>query len=154
MTDPEPTPISPGDASQPLEDSAAPAADEAAAAQPGGREVSTTGDQHLLIPPIDIFETGEGLVLRADLPGVSNETLELEIQDNRLTLFGRVAPSVPPDAVAVHREYEVGDFLRRFILSDDVDHERISARMTQGVLEITLPRAPQQEPRRIPVDTD
>lgn len=105
-------------------------------------------------PSIDIFETAEGLVLRADLPGVSVETLDLQIQDNRLTLFGRVKQDVPEEAVAVHREYELGDFLRSFILSDDVDHDRITAKMSRGVLEVSLPRSGRTEPRRIEVKAD
>lgn len=50
----------------------------------------------IFTPPIDIFETDAGLVLLADLPGVTSETLELQVQDNKLTLFGRVKSPVPP----------------------------------------------------------
>lgn len=102
-------------------------------------------------PPIDIYETDEGLLLRADLPGVSLDTLELQVQDNKLTLFGRMLPSVPENARLLHQEYEVGDFLRSFILSDEVAHEHISAKLNNGVLEVLLPKAPKTEPRRIPV---
>ena len=110
--------------------------------------------QYVFTPPIDIFETDEGLVLQADLPGVTVETLELQVQDNKLTLFGRVTPSVSDDAVAVHLEYEVGDFLRSFILSDNVDHDRIRATMNDGVLKIVLPTAPAAQPRFIEVKSD
>jgi HSP20 family protein len=88
----------------------------------------------LFNPPIDIFETEEGLVLLADLPGVTAGSLELQVQENRLTLLGRVAATVPPGARPVHKEYDEGDFLRSFILSDNVDHERITARLNHGVL--------------------
>jgi HSP20 family molecular chaperone IbpA len=108
-------------------------------------------ERFVCTPPIDIFDNGEGLVLRADLPGVSGDSLELQVQDNKLTLFGRVAPQAPPDARLVHQEY---DYLRSFILSEDVDHERISAKLTNGVLEVFLPRAPQAEPRKIQVKTE
>ena len=111
-------------------------------------------ERFVFTPPIDIFETSDGLVLRADLPGVSIETLELQIQDNRLTLFGRVESVLPPGAIPVHQEFEVGDFLRSFILSDEVDHDRITARLSHGVLEVELPRADQPEPRRIQVNAD
>lgn len=104
-------------------------------------------------PPIDIYETEEGLILRADLPGVSLDTLELQVQDNKLTLFGRMEPSVPENARLLHQEYETGDFLRSFILSDEVDHQRISAKLNNGVLEVVLPKAPKPEPRRIQVQT-
>jgi len=102
-------------------------------------------------PPIDIFETDEGLMLRADLPGVTPEGLELQVQDNRLTLLGRGHFPAPEGARLLHQEYQSGDFLRSFILSDDVDHDRISAKLTQGVLEVFLPRTPRSEPRRISV---
>ena len=108
----------------------------------------------LRTPPIDIFDTPDGLVLRADLPGVTGESLELQVQDNKLTLFGRTQMELPPEERLVHQEYHVGDFLRSFILSDDVDHERIVARLNDGVLELTLPRAQQTKPRKITVKTD
>jgi HSP20 family molecular chaperone IbpA len=105
-------------------------------------------------PPIDIFETDAGLVLHADLPGVGADDLELQVQDNKLTLFGRVAPPAPENARLIHQEYRVSDFLRSFILSDEVDHERIEAKLNNGVLEVTLPRAAKAEPRRIQVRID
>lgn len=113
-----------------------------------------TVQRWMCTPPIDIFDNGQGLVLRADLPGVAGDSLELQVQDNKLTLFGRVAPQAPENAKLVHQEYRVGDYLRSFILSEDVDHERISAKLTNGVLEVVLPRAPQAEPRRIQVKTE
>ena len=123
-----------------------------------GREEPQTGEasreRFLFSPPIDIFETDEGLVLHADLPGVSIKTLELQVQDNKLTLFGRVQPVVPPEARTVHQEYGVGDFLRSFILSDEVDYERITATMNNGVLKVVLPKAPKAKPRRIEVNAE
>lgn len=104
-------------------------------------------------PPIDIYETDEGLVLRADLPGVSPDTVDLKVQDNKLTLFGRMEPSVPENARLLHQEYETGDFLRSFILSDEVDHQHIAAKLINGVLEVVLPKADKPEPRRIQVQT-
>ena len=111
-------------------------------------------DQVVFTPPIDIYENIDGLVLQADLPGVSSESLELQIQDNKLSLFGKVSLPIPPGARMIHQEYQVGHFLRSFILSDEVDHERISAKLNQGVLEVVLPRLPKPEPRRIQIQTE
>ena len=110
-------------------------------------------DRLVFTPPIDIYETDAGLVLRADLPGVSLDTLELQVQDNKLTLFGRMEQVVPENARLLHQEYETGDFLRSFILSDEVDHQHITAKLNNGVLEVVLPKADKPEPRRIPVAT-
>jgi len=111
-------------------------------------------DRTLFTPPIDIYESDEGLVLIADLPGVSVKTLELQVQNNKLTLLGRVTNPAPANARLLHKEYEEGDFLRSFILSEDVDHERVTARLNDGVLEVVLPRAAKSTPRRIEVNTD
>ena len=108
-------------------------------------------ERYVFTPPIDIHETDDGLILRADLPGVSLETLELQVQNNRLTLFGRVPQVAPEGARLLHQEYHEGDFLRSFILSDNVDHDRISAKLTNGVLEVYLPHTPKAQPRRIQV---
>lgn len=102
-------------------------------------------------PPIDIYETDEGLVLLADLPGVSLDSLELQVQDNKLTLFGRVKPPVADEATLRYQEYQVGDYLRSFILSDEVDHERVSATLNNGVLKVWLPKAKKAQARRIQV---
>lgn len=108
----------------------------------------------LFNPPIDIYETADGLVLYADLPGVTLEGLELQVQDSRLTLYGRVLQKEPEQAIPLHSEYQVGDFLRSFILSDEVDHDRIQAKLSNGVLRVELPKAPRARPRRIEVSRD
>ena len=111
-------------------------------------------DPVVFTPPIDIFETPDGLILLADLPGVTLDSLELQVQDNKLTLYGRVQPELLSEARLIHQEYAVGHFLRSFILSDEVDHERITAKLNQGVLEVVLPQLRKSEPRRIPVTID
>jgi HSP20 family molecular chaperone IbpA len=105
----------------------------------------------LFTPPIDIYETPEGLVLYADLPGVTADSLDLQVQDKRLMLYGRVRQRDAAGARVLHQEYQTGDFLRSFILSDEVDHERIQAKLNNGVLRVELPRAARAKPRRIDV---
>jgi len=117
------------------------------------RAADTTPEHVVFNPPIDIFETDQGLVLLADLPGVTTDSLELQVQDNKLTLIGRVTSPAPEEAKLLHQEYAVGHFLRSFILSDEVDHERITAKLNHGVLEVVLPRAARGEPRRIQVSS-
>ncbi len=113
-----------------------------------------TGERTLFTPPVDIYDSEAGLVLIADLPGVSVKSLDLQVQNNRLTLLGRILNPVPPNARLIHKEYEVGDFLRSFILSEDVDHEHVTARLNDGVLEVVLPRAAKSTPRRIQVNVE
>ncbi len=122
--------------------------------EPAGDSEAPAGERALFTPPIDIYETPDGLVLIADLPGVSVKTLDLQVQNNKLTLLGRVPGQVPANARILHKEYEEGDFLRSFILSENVDHEHVTARLNNGVLEVVLPHAAKSNPRRIQVNTD
>ena len=124
------------------------------ASKPSSKAASGDEQRLLFNPPIDIYETTDGLVLYADLPGVTAEDLELQVQDNRLTLLGRVRRKEPSNATVLHQEYAVGDFLRSFILSDQVDHDRIQAKLTNGVLRVELPKAERAKPRRIEVSKD
>ncbi len=128
--------------------------DDSVAAVSGSPSEMTDEQRLLFNPPIDIYETPDGLVLYADLPGVTSEGLDLQVQDNRLTLFGRIQQRDSDQGAVVHEEYKVGDFLRSFILSDEVDHDRISARLNNGVLRVELPRAVRSQPRTIKVVTD
>ncbi|QDT65087.1 Hsp20/alpha crystallin family protein [Calycomorphotria hydatis] len=115
------------------------------------QSLGASTSRFVFTPPIDIYESDEGLVLHADLPGVSIESLELQVQNNKLTLFGRVQPAVPEEAAIRYREYQVGDFLRSFILSDEVDHENIAASLQNGVLKVVLPRAKKTLARKIQI---
>lgn len=108
-------------------------------------------DAESFVPPIDIHESPEGLVLEADLPGATEHNLLIELEDNVLSLHATVHPTVPEGARLIHEEYRVGDFQRSFILSDDVDRDRITAELKNGVLRLLLPKADRARARRIEV---
>ncbi|MDX2036836.1 MAG: Hsp20/alpha crystallin family protein [Isosphaeraceae bacterium] len=102
-------------------------------------------------PLIDIYETPDGLILEADLPGVRREDVTVQLDQNVLTLVAKLAPLFPDTARPIHEEFPRVDYVRSFILTDDVDREGISAEMTGGVLRLILPKAPRAKPRRIEI---
>jgi HSP20 family molecular chaperone IbpA len=102
-------------------------------------------------PAIDIYETGAGLVLEADLPGTTEDALQVQLEDNVLTLHAAVDPGLPPGVKPLYLEFLPTPFARSFILSDDVDREAIAATLSQGVLRLDLPRTERQRTRRIEV---
>jgi len=104
-------------------------------------------------PLIDIHEGPDGLVLEADLPGASDQTLSIQVEDNVLSLRATVESPVPGDARVLHEEYRPGSFYRSFILSDEVDRARISAEVKNGVLRLSLPKAERAKTRRIEIKT-
>ncbi|MES2788865.1 MAG: Hsp20/alpha crystallin family protein [Planctomycetota bacterium] len=151
MSEPEATPAAPTPNPTPVPSTGM--TTQPAQSQPQESQIPVP-DRTVFMPPIDIYDSDEGLVLLADLPGVTIESLEIQVQDNRLTLFGSVKPALPTEARLLHQEFEWGDFLRSFILSDEVDHDRITAKLNNGVLEVVLPRAAKTEPRRIQVNKE
>jgi HSP20 family protein len=122
-------------------------------------EAPANGEEHpappesVYTPPLDIHETAEGLVLEADLPGVTSEQLAVRVEDNVLHIYGKVVWPVPEAARLTYEEVRPGDFYRSFILSDEVDTDKISADFTQGVLRLTLPKAAKARPRKIEIRT-
>lgn len=124
-----------------------------AAAATGADATSAQIDAALLTPLIDIYEGPDGLVLEADLPGVPDDQLTIQLEDNVLNLRGKVATSGLDGARPLHEEYRPGDFARSFILSDEVDRSKITASLRNGVLRVTLPKAERTRTRRIEIRT-
>jgi HSP20 family protein len=112
------------------------------------REV-TRSQERYVNPPVDIYETPEGLVVKADLPGVAREGLDVRVENNLLTIRGKAAHSAPGESI--YREYELVNFFRQFELNDRVDQQKISAELKHGVLTLNLPKAEEAKPRQIEV---
>jgi HSP20 family molecular chaperone IbpA len=110
---------------------------------------STRNRERYVAPPVDIYETRDGLVVLADLPGVSKEALDVRVDNNLLTIRARADHAVHKDGT--YREYELVNFFRQFELSDKVDQQRISADLKHGVLTLSLPKAEEAKPRQIEV---
>jgi HSP20 family protein len=117
----------------------------------GARE-RTRAEERYVEPPVDIYETEEGLVLLADLPGVSREGLEVRLEDNVLTIEGQAKHAFGGEPV--HREYELGHFFRQFDLSEQIDQGRIQAELKHGVLTLRLPKAEKAKPRKIDIKVE
>jgi HSP20 family protein len=113
-----------------------------------GREHTRAAESYVP-PPVDIFEDEQGLVVLADLPGVTPDGLDVSVERGILTIqarAGHLAPGHP-----LHREYELRGFYRQFQLSDEVDTAKISAELKHGVLTLRLPRVQRAQPQRIQV---
>ena len=104
-------------------------------------------------PAVDIYETPDTIVIKADLPGVVREDIEIQIDDNTLTLKGerRFSKDVQEESyLRIERTY--GSFHRCFTLPATIQQEKIRAVCRDGVLELTLPKAEGSKPRRIAIE--
>lgn len=113
------------------------------------RTEGTRTHERYVTPPVDIYETPDGLVVTADVPGVTPEHLDVRVDNHILTIQAQVSPV--PRAEPTYREYELVHYFRQFELSDKVDEGRISADLKHGVLMLALPKAEEAKPRKITV---
>jgi HSP20 family molecular chaperone IbpA len=102
------------------------------------------------VPNTDIFETEDALMVVMELPGVDREHTEITVQDDFLSVSGRIDFSRYEKLQPVYTEYNIGHYRRTFSLApNSVDEHKISADMKDGVLTLTLPKAERVKPRRI-----
>lgn len=101
-------------------------------------------------PEVNIYETKEGYVLEAEMPGVSKDGLEITLEGTEITLTGRRAQEVAPGEPLL-RERRLADFRRVFELDPAIDTGKISASMSQGVLNLSLPKSEKVKPRKIAI---
>jgi HSP20 family molecular chaperone IbpA len=123
-----------------------------ATAIPQQAQVATEGtrnQERYITPPVDIYETPDGLVVMADLPGVTRENLDVRVDNNVLTIRGMSRHTAPSDPV--YREYELINFFRQFELGEKIDQGKISAEFKHGVLMLNLPKAEEAKARQIEV---
>ncbi|MDH4264046.1 MAG: Hsp20/alpha crystallin family protein [Deltaproteobacteria bacterium] len=105
------------------------------------------------VPAVDIFETNEAIVLKAELPGITSQDILLEVKDNTLTLKGEKKFEKEVKEENYHRvERSYGSFQRAFTLPGTIHQEKVKAKFKDGILEITLPKVEEAKPKQIKVE--
>src|ERR1700736_3847169 len=106
--------------------------------------------EQFICPAATVLENADGYTLEVEMPGVNKETLEMWVENNELTIVGRRSISVV-EGTLLHRESRSENFRRTFELDPSIDAGKISAKIEQGVVKLTLPKAEQVKPRKITV---
>lgn len=109
-----------------------------------------TRDEYV-VPNVNIFETTDGYVLQAEMPGVAKDGLEITLEGNEITITGRRSPETIAGE-ALFRERHNADYRRVFELDPAIDTDKIAAKVEQGILTVTLPKSERVKPRKISVD--
>ena len=117
-------------------------------------ETERTRSRKVFLPKVDIYETKDSIVLIANMPGVDENHVDMTLEKNILTINGQVEPQGFPGYGAAYAEYDVGDYQRAFTISDEVDRDRIDARVKNGVLRVTLHKAEQVKARKIAIKAE
>jgi HSP20 family protein len=111
-----------------------------------------SGRQESWLPAVDVFDTKEAVVLKAELAGIDLDDIQIEVEDNVLTVKGERRLEETVDEERYHRiERRFGSFQRSLALPQNVRAEEISAGYEDGILTVTVPKAEEEKPRRIEV---
>jgi HSP20 family protein len=114
------------------------------------RESDRGQAEQFITPPASVTEIGDGYMLEIEMPGVKKDGLEISVENNELTVIG--GRSLPPmEGTLVHRESRPENFRRMFELDPSIDADKISAKIDQGLVTLTLPKAEHVKPRKITV---
>jgi HSP20 family protein len=111
----------------------------------------TRAPQTALLPPVDIYEDAEGIVLKADLPGVSRDRLSVQVDKDTLVIEGEAAIEMPDDMEALYADLRTTQFRRSFTLSRELQVDQIDAQMQDGVLTLKVPKRAELQPRKIQI---
>lgn len=104
-------------------------------------------------PDVDILERADAYLIHADLPGVDEGHVHIRLEKGVLSLDAELATVPEAEWNPIHTEYRLGSYHRQFRLSEEVDGEKVSASMRDGVLELRLPKTERHKPRQITVQS-
>ena len=109
----------------------------------------TRSNEKFIRPAVNIIETEEGLVLTADIPGASKESLDASVEKGILTISAPAQHSLP--GTSAYREFELANYYRQFTIPDSLDHEKAKAEYVNGILTLRVPKAEVAKPKRISI---
>ncbi len=114
-------------------------------------EVEQTRPGRVFVPAVDIFEDGDGITVIADVPGATNDSVDIDLDDGKLTIEANVDEVAADGETELVHEWSAGRFYRQFSLPDRIDQGRIEAHLADGVLRLRLPKIEQAKPRKIAI---
>jgi HSP20 family protein len=113
-----------------------------------------TRASRIYAPQVDIIERKDDIVVIADMPGVDEKSIDITLEKNVLTIYGRVDSDTPKNHRLFLSEYGIGDYQRVFTLSDEVDRDKIQASVKNGILRLVMPKAEVAKTRKIPIKAE
>ena len=115
-------------------------------------QVQRQAEQALFLrPAVDIYEDSTAITVKADLPGVSRDRLDIQVDGNNLTIEGQAAIDMPEGMESLYADVNATRFRRSFALSNGLEADKISAEMNNGELTLRLPKRAEVQPRKIEI---
>lgn len=114
-------------------------------------EPENVSTRRTFVPRADVYETATDIIVYADLPGVEEGDVDITVEKNILTIKATTQHEAPAGHTLGYAEYAVGDFLRKFTLSNEINRDGIAATLRNGVLKLVLPKSTSAQVRKISV---
>jgi HSP20 family protein len=111
----------------------------------------SAANDSVLRPPVDIYETPEGITLQADMPGVAKDRLNLRVEGNSLLIEGTIGVAPQDQMTALHADVRSTVYRRSFTLSNELETQKIEAALKDGQLTVRIPKRAELRPRRIEI---
>ncbi len=111
-----------------------------------------TNEVRRIIPPVDIYETEDNVIMLADMPGVVKENLQVDVDNDELTISGLFPEPEENEGNKLISECLYGQYSRTFTLSDIISQDKITAKLDNGVLTVTLPKHERVKPKKIEIE--
>jgi len=124
---------------------------EVAQREPAEVQAKAREQELALAPAVDIFEDAHGIVVQAEMPGVSKERLNVQADRNNLLIEGDMVIEMPTGIEAVYADVLATKYRRSFVLSGELETDRIEANLKDGVLTVRIPKRAEFRPRKIEV---
>lgn len=117
------------------------------------KDVEPVHEGRVYIPVTDIYEKDDAILVRCDMPGVTQDQIDIRLDNTELEIAGTQSGGAPEGMDLLAGEYETGTFRRTFSVPQLIDRDKIKARLHNGVLDVELPKAEQAKPRKIEITT-
>jgi HSP20 family protein len=114
-------------------------------------EMERTRSRRSFVPRADIYETENDIIVLTDVPGANENTVDITLEKNVLSITAFVEPAIPSGFEIAYAEYEEGDYQRSFRISDEIDRDKIEAVVRDGVLRLRLPTSQEAKTKKITV---
>ena len=124
---------------------------EVAKREPSEVQAKALEQELVLAPAVDMFENSDGITVQAEMPGVSKERLNVQADRNNLLIEGDVVIDMPAGIEALYADVQATKYRRSFVLSGELEAERIEANLKDGLLTVRIPKRAEFRPRKIEV---
>ena len=114
-------------------------------------QARTREQERVLAPAVDVYENRDGITVQAEMPGVAKDRLNIQADRNTLLIEGDVVIDMPSGIEAVYADVQATKYQRSFVLSGELDTERIEANLKDGLLTVRIPKRAEYRPRKIEV---